>query len=41
MTHRETKKATKRMNKQHSKPEHIHEDEMKKHKTQGLNRGIE
>lgn len=39
MSHRETKKATKRMNKQHSKPEHIHEDEIKKHETKGLIRG--
>lgn len=41
MTHRETKKSTKRENKKPSKPELIHEDEMEKHKTQGLIRGTE
>ncbi|SKA75073.1 hypothetical protein SAMN05428976_10251 [Clostridium sp. USBA 49] len=41
MTHRETKKSTKKENKKPSKPELIHEDEMKKHKTQGLINGIE
>jgi hypothetical protein len=39
MTHRETKKSTKKENKHPAKPELIHEDEMKKHETKGLIRG--
>jgi hypothetical protein len=39
MTHRETKKATKRVNKQPAKPDVIDYDEMEKHKTRGLIRG--
>lgn len=39
MTHRETKKATKRENKHPAKPEIIQMAEMEKHKTQGLIRG--
>lgn len=39
MTHRETKKSTKKENKQPSKPEVIQYDEMEKHKTKGLIRG--
>jgi hypothetical protein len=41
MSHRETKKSTKKENKKPSKPELIHEDEMEKHKTKGLNGGVE
>ncbi len=40
MSHDETKKSTKKENKKPAKPELIHEDEMKKHKTKGLNRGL-
>ena len=40
MTHRETKKSTKKENKKPSKPELIHDDEIEKHKTKGLIRGI-
>lgn len=39
MSHRETKKSTKRENKKPAKPELVHEDEIEKHKTQGLIRG--
>lgn len=39
MSHRETKKSTKMENKHPAKPELIHQDEMRKHKTQGLIRG--
>jgi hypothetical protein len=39
MSHRETKKSTKKENKQPSKPEVIQGAEMEKHKTKGLIRG--
>ncbi|ERI90948.1 hypothetical protein [Clostridium rhizosphaerae] len=40
MSHRETKKSTKKENKKPSKPEIIQGAEIEKHKTQGLIRGI-
>ena len=40
MTHRETKKSTKKENKKPAKPEVIQEDEMEKTKTKGLIRGM-
>lgn len=41
MSHRETKKSTKKENKHQERPEIIHEDDIEKHKTKGLIRGTE
>lgn len=39
MSHRETKKATKMMNKKNSRPETTHDDEMKKQPIPGAGEG--